>query len=258
MEGELSLEQLHNVREYEFSLIRKHLPAADPKIRILEIGAGTGQQAAELSALGYTVTAIDMPSSAYAEQRIYPIQDYDGRTLPVPDASVDVVFSSNVLEHVVEIHGLLKETARVLKPEGMAIHVMPTSAWRILTTLTYYPWLAKRFFQIVFFSKVKRHDGSVAKSAPTTASALSTLWQKKHGERGNLFTETWYFSEYWWCKTFRETGFRVECVEPSGVAYSGSCLLADQLGVENRKMLSPIFGSSTKIYVVKKSLPVAQ
>jgi len=32
----------------------------------------------------------------YAAQRVFPIRDYDGRTIPLPDASVDVVFSSNV------------------------------------------------------------------------------------------------------------------------------------------------------------------
>ena len=48
----------------------------------------------------------------------------DGRRLPVPDASVDVVYSFIVLQHVehLEVHrALVAETARVLRPEGWAV-----------------------------------------------------------------------------------------------------------------------------------------
>ena len=48
----------------------------------------------------------------------------DGSSLPVPDASADVVYSFIVLQHVerLEVHcSLLRETARVLKPGGWAV-----------------------------------------------------------------------------------------------------------------------------------------
>jgi SAM-dependent methyltransferase len=48
----------------------------------------------------------------------------DGRSLPVADQSVDVVYSFIVLQHVerFEIHqALLRETARVLRPGGWAV-----------------------------------------------------------------------------------------------------------------------------------------
>src|SRR5262249_25296470 len=71
--------------------------------RILEIGAGTGKQALELQRRGFEVTAVEIADSNYAAHRVFPIKDYDGRTIPLADASVDVVFSSNVLEHVADL-----------------------------------------------------------------------------------------------------------------------------------------------------------
>jgi SAM-dependent methyltransferase len=47
-----------------------------------------------------------------------------GRTLPIPDQSVDVVYSFIVFQHLehLEVHrALLAETARVLRPGGWAI-----------------------------------------------------------------------------------------------------------------------------------------
>lgn len=248
----MSLEWLRVIREHEFEQILKFMPPANSGASLLEIGAGTGQQEAQLEALGYQVTAIDIPESAYARQRVYPVKDYDGKTLPVSTASMDVVFSSNVLEHVVAVDALLQEMARVLVPGGLAIHVLPTPAWRCLTTFTYYPWLAKRFLQVAFQSGAKRHDSSpVGRSALNPGSAVSMLWQKKHGERGNLLTETWFFSEAWWRKTFSKAGFKVVEVRPSGIMYSGSFLFSEVLPMTVCKSLAKLLGSATKIYLLQ-------
>ena len=67
-----------------------------PGARVLELGAGTGYQARELNARGFAVEAIEMVDSRYAEDRLFPIVDYDGSRIPFPDRSFDVVFSSRV------------------------------------------------------------------------------------------------------------------------------------------------------------------
>lgn len=52
---------------------------------------------------------------------------YDGRTLPLPDESVHLVFSQQVLEHVAPdvIEAYYAEEGRVLKPKGRAYHQVP-------------------------------------------------------------------------------------------------------------------------------------
>lgn len=50
---------------------------------------------------------------------------YDGSRLPLATASVDLVFSSSVFEHVRDLDGALREIDRVLKPGGRLAAVVP-------------------------------------------------------------------------------------------------------------------------------------
>lgn len=55
------------------------------------------------------------------------IADLDGPStkIPLPDASVDAVFCTEVLEHLTAGTYLVREMARVLKPSGVAIVTVP-------------------------------------------------------------------------------------------------------------------------------------
>jgi SAM-dependent methyltransferase len=79
-----SLQQIDILRTAEIEKIAGFLT---PGARVLEIGAGTGKQAEELQRRGFDVAAIEIPSSNYAANRIFPIIDYDGRTIPLTRAS---------------------------------------------------------------------------------------------------------------------------------------------------------------------------
>ncbi len=131
-----SIPQLNTLRKAEIDRIA---PFFTPGARILEIGAGTGEQAAEFTRRGFDVTAIEVADSNYAANRLFPILNYDGRHISLPNASLDIVFSSNVLEHVPDLKRMHSEIARVLKPGGYCIHVLPTHAWRFWTTLSSFP-----------------------------------------------------------------------------------------------------------------------
>ncbi|WP_454258844.1 methyltransferase domain-containing protein [Pseudoxanthomonas mexicana] len=146
MPNERHLRNIEALRAHELAQAMASFPNAEAlaKPRVLELGAGTGQQARMLADAGYQVTAVDLPSSHYAGVRTHPVIDYDGVNLPFDDDSFDVVFSSNVLEHVVEIDRVLKETRRVLKPGGVAVHLIPSSACRLWTFPAHYLWLCRR------------------------------------------------------------------------------------------------------------------
>lgn len=49
---------------------------------------------------------------------------YDGVNIPLPDGSVDFVYSNAVLEHVRQPEYLLRELARVLRSGGMMFHII--------------------------------------------------------------------------------------------------------------------------------------
>jgi ubiquinone/menaquinone biosynthesis C-methylase UbiE len=132
-----SIEQLNTLRSAEIEKIVTHFRPVGA--RVLEVGAGTGQQALELQRRGFDVEAIEIPSSNYAQDRLFSITDFNGRHIPFPDASFDIVFSSNVLEHVPDLVQMHSEIRRVLRPSGYAVHVLPTHVWRFWTTLSAFP-----------------------------------------------------------------------------------------------------------------------
>lgn len=150
MENNFSPRQKHldfiaTVRAYELSMARQYLPSISTcgdQCRLLELGAGTGAQAKQLSGLGYKVTALEVADSHYRNVRSFDILEYDGVKIPLPDCSHDVVFSSHVLEHVINLNEVLKETHRVLDDDGICIHLIPTpacKAWSLVAHI--FGWL---------------------------------------------------------------------------------------------------------------------
>src|SRR5262245_37570899 len=128
-------DHLERLRSEELSHI---LPLLPPQAAILEIGAGMGWQARALAERGFSVTAIDIPGSLESKQRVHAVVEYDGFHLPFPGGHFNVVFSSNVLEHIPHLETFEAEIGRVLETSGKAIHIVPSGCWRFWTTLAYY------------------------------------------------------------------------------------------------------------------------
>jgi SAM-dependent methyltransferase len=218
--AEQTLDHLKAIRTHELDVVLNMLP---PKGKLLEIGAGTGWQSLALEKRGYSVSAIDLPLSDYVKNRVYPIIDYDGSTIPFPDNTFDIVFSSNVLEHIPHVHAFQKEIHRILKPEGSVLHVLPSSSWRFWTNISH-----------------------VAK----------TWWPLPgvHGEHaGNSLAEIYYFSRRWWTRLFAETGWRIVSQDTTGLFYTGASIMDSRLNIDLRRKMSRVCGSSCNVFVLKKS-----
>lgn len=96
---------------------------------VLDVGCGNGYIAHHLSAmLGTSVTGIDVADSTEA-----PIdyRQYDGREFPAANASFDAIVSAYVLHHAQDLHAMLEEMKRVLRPGGVAViyEDIPATAW---------------------------------------------------------------------------------------------------------------------------------
>ncbi len=234
---------LNRIRAAE---LESALPFLPKGARILEIGSGTGEQARLLTDLGYEVIAVDIKGTDYTDYRLFPVIDYEGDTLPVESHSIDVVYSSNVLEHVPTLDILHKEFIRVLKPNGFCVHILPTTSWRLWTLLLGPFDLPARMFHILKTTKPAGLPRAFAREI------YITCVPHLHGERGNAITELGYFSKCWWTHTFRKNGFVVEKTRPAGYAYTGWLIFGDKLSLSARNILSHIVGSSCRIYVVRR------
>jgi SAM-dependent methyltransferase len=249
-----SIEFLKEIRGAEIERIVQHFHSG---ARILEIGAGTGQQALELSNRGFNVEAIEIPDSLYAAARLFPIKDYDGLTIPFPNCSFDIVFSSNVLEHVSVLPQIHSEIARVLKPDGYAVHVLPTHAWRFWTTLSAFP-VAIQYIRTLKSQVLPRRPLGRAELGRVRRvwreirrHLMSPFRQGRHGERGDILSETWLFHPSWWRKNFAANGFLIDREFPMELFYTGNMVMGRRLNIRTRTRLAAYLGSACHLFVLR-------
>ena len=226
-----SFAYLARLRLAELERVAGEFPAAS---RILEIGAGTGEQARALVARGHRVTALELHGDPYAAHRVYPVTEYGGETIPFADASFDVVFSSNALEHVPDLDKMHAEIRRVLKPGGCCVHVLPTHSWRLWTLIAALP-----------SALLHLRAGSLMKAAKVLGCAALL---RPHGERGSALSELWSFSPLAWERHFSRSGYTVRHSRPLGLFYTGEMLFCALLSMPGRERLARWLGSSTRVY----------
>ena len=216
-----TLGHLEAIRLHEIGSVIPLMPSHG---RILEIGAGTGWQARALAQHGFEVEAIDLPTSQYAGSRVWPVRDYDGGSIPFPSSTFDVVFSSSTLEHIPHLRAFQSEMRRVLRPGGVAIHIVPSAAWRFWTSLTH-P-LRHLTFPIV------------------------------HGEHAsNVASEMLVFRRKYWATLFSQTGWVVQGYQRGGLFYTGCCIADRRLSTARREQLSRWLGSSVHVFVLRAASP---
>jgi 2-polyprenyl-6-hydroxyphenyl methylase / 3-demethylubiquinone-9 3-methyltransferase len=95
--------------------------------RALDVGCGAGFISEELAATGFAVTGIDPSRVAIDTARAHAgLSGLDiayvvgaGEALPFADATFDLVFCCDVLEHVSDLDRVIAETSRVLRPGGI-------------------------------------------------------------------------------------------------------------------------------------------
>lgn len=232
----IAVDYINDLRRAELDAVLPYLP---PAARVLEIGAGTGQQALELERRGFDVSAIDLETSDYSGHRVFPVINYDGSTIPFPNGSFDTIFTSHVLEHVADLPRLQSEMKRVLRPGGECLHVLPTHIWRFWTSAAALPGAVAPF----------RHGlGLLMNLRRSASSAL-----KAHGENGNVLTELWYLHPRRWRRTFRAAGFDVVEDGPVGFFYTGEVLCGRRLSFAKRRGLGRVLGSSAHFYRLRRS-----
>jgi len=95
-----------------------------------------------------------------------------GEEIPLPSASVDVIVSEYVVEHLAQPEIVLREAWRLLRPGGCFVFVTPN--------LLSYSGLVTHFtpqsFHLIFLQRLLRLGGSGNERPYPTAFRMNTLW----------------------------------------------------------------------------------
>ena len=199
----VSLDYLNNLRILE---VKNCLDLIPQKSKILDFGSGTGIVAKFLSEKNFDVVALDIKDSTYSENEVFKINYYNGRDFPFEIDTFDLIYSSNVFEHIFEIEITLTNLSEITKKNAFMILIMPSSTWRFFTNLTD---LLKKW-----------HIG------------------KPHGEHSkNSIHEIYTFSSYWWKKKLTHKNWEFVNLYKNKIFYTGNSILGSKLSFSLRNFL---------------------
>jgi SAM-dependent methyltransferase len=99
---------------------------ATPATRVLDVGCGTGEDAAALaaSAIGIERSFV-MCAEARARHAQLPVVTADATALPIRDASADALRADRVVQHLPDAPAALREWRRVLRRGGRLVTFDP-------------------------------------------------------------------------------------------------------------------------------------
>lgn len=149
---------LHTLTPVRFGYMRAVLVnqlRLDPQGKhALDIGCGGGFLAEEFAKLGCDVTGIDPSAPSIAQAKAHAgeaglaitYRVASGEAIPFEDATFDIVYCCDVLEHVNDLDKVIAETARVLKPGGVFLFDTINRTWlsKLVVIKLFQEWRATR------------------------------------------------------------------------------------------------------------------
>ncbi|HWT79084.1 MAG TPA: class I SAM-dependent methyltransferase [Candidatus Methylomirabilis sp.] len=124
-----------------------------PDFKGLDYGCGAGEVVEMALALGVQMSGVDVFCAGSKDKEIVKEKGQlwenvfsmaDGR-IPYPDKHFDLVIANQVLEHVADLESVISEIARVLKPGGHLLALLPTKGnlWEAHMSLPLAHWFPK-------------------------------------------------------------------------------------------------------------------
>lgn len=216
---------LHALRRREIEIVFAGCP---PKVfpRGLELGAGDGYQSGLLlqyvGSLVVTDFAPEIAERPDAPGMTHRVCDAERVDETFGEGEFDLIFSSNMMEHLPEPEKALAGMHRVLADGGVAIHLMPSVFWKLSQMAGFHLNLAVSRLERY---ASRRAAGSGAPAGPERAwdnnpkvarrrrSYLRRLfWPVPHGASRSNVAEFLRFRKAYWRERFARAGFDVAAV----------------------------------------------
>lgn len=141
-----------------------------PEFQILDIGAGAGiVPEMDFKGLASRVVGVDLDPRVVHNRFLDEGRVANAEALPYPDATFDLVFADNVMEHIERPECVFREIARVLKPTGILLFKTPNA-------LHYMPLIA-RMTPHGFHRFVNKLRGRATIDTFPTRYRVNTPWQ---------------------------------------------------------------------------------
>ncbi len=254
------VEHLHTFRKRELEVIFGGCP---DKVfdTALELGAGDGFQSILLIKHARHLTSTDYQSQILhlgsTDHITYAICDAEEIGRSFAGRRFDLVFSSNLLEHVPRVEQALSGIKGVLADRGIAVHVVPNSFWTLCRTILHIPNLVvlrlERILTSIGDSRRRRNETS----QPPTNNPKSEVRKRSrfarwlipepHGVSLSNRQEFVAFSQRRWRREFERAGFRIVAILKGPVS-SGYGFGLDRL----RRMLEWCGVATEFVYVATK------
>lgn len=220
----------------------------------LELGAGDGYQSQLLSNHVDELIATDLnedrlPNMSNTSNIKFLVCDAEKVGTVFEESSFDLVFSSNLMEHLPDVNSCFNGIHKVLKDDGIVIHIMPSPSWRFFATCLHIPNKMVNIIERVIFKKgTHLSKGNNLKTKTKQRSSLFRLLvPKPHGVSKNFITELWDFRKGRWQREFHLTGFEIIVIKKGPVS-SGYGFGLDKL----RRILENIGVATELIYIARK------
>ena len=223
--------------------------------KILDLGCGFGRHAFEAARRGADVVALDAgrdevegvaatfaamveAGELAADALNTAAVQGDALHLPFPDGSFDRVICSEVLEHIPDDIGAMRELARVLRPGGTMAITVPRFGPEIIN------WALSDAYHNVPGGHIRIYRRSVLQSRLESVGLRVTGHHYAHG----------LHSPYWWLKCLvGTTNDQNVFVRTYHRLLVWDIMKAPRTTRSAERVLAPLIGKSIIVYLVKPS-----
>jgi SAM-dependent methyltransferase len=116
------MQEARNYNRYLLDTVRKHAPARG---RVLDFGAGSGEFAAPLTALGYEIAAVEPDRLLRGRLLERGVATVAASAAELPDRTFEYIYTLNVLEHIEDDLAALQQLHAKLTAQGKLLIYVP-------------------------------------------------------------------------------------------------------------------------------------